>query len=55
MIIKRNKQCTKCREYNYIYVRENQNIKGLKIKCKCGNIEECVSDFRMVTKWRIVK
>lgn len=55
MIIKRSKQCQRCKTYNAIYVEESKNIKGIRIKCECGNIEECISDVKTVTKWKIVK
>lgn len=52
MVIKRSVQCGECRNYVDIYIKENDLLQGVVVKCKCGNKQKCISENKHITKWR---
>lgn len=54
MVIKRNVQCAECKKYVDIYADPKLSLKGIKIKCECGSVAVCISDNKIISKWRVI-
>lgn len=54
-VIKRHIWCPECGKMINTYVEEGQSLEGVKMTCKCGITIICISDNKIITKWKAVR